>query len=134
MGVRRLFSRGGQKFSRGARTYFLPKKQRKRYYFPKKSRNRLFLAGLGRPGGGQEPPLALPSGRPWPLCIKTLFLGLFIHVWCTLHEPNVFCPNVLKQNYIKIVDNFFRPILSLIRFLSLFNAYTFPFFLYHRKK
>ncbi len=25
----------------------------------------LFLAGLGRPGG-QEPPFALPCGRPWP--------------------------------------------------------------------
>jgi hypothetical protein len=64
MGVRRLFSRGGQNFPGGgarARYYF--------YYtilfFPKKSKNILFLAGRGRPGGGQEPPLALPCGRPW---------------------------------------------------------------------
>jgi hypothetical protein len=38
MGVRRLFSRAGQKIFRGggARTKFLPKKQRKRYYFSQK--------------------------------------------------------------------------------------------------
>ncbi len=60
MGVRRLFSRGGQIFSRGgARTYFLPKKQQKRYYFsPKSLKTYYFLAGQG---GGQEPPLPSPT-------------------------------------------------------------------------
>jgi hypothetical protein len=44
-----FFPREGKNFP-GARTYFLPKKQRKRYYFSqKKSKNILFLAGLGPP-------------------------------------------------------------------------------------
>jgi len=48
MGVRSLFQWR-------ASTYFLPKKTTtKRYYFSqKKSKNILFLAGLGRQGGGQ---------------------------------------------------------------------------------
>jgi hypothetical protein len=63
MGVRRLFSRGGQKFFKGgARAYFLPEKQQKGTIFPKKSKNILFF---GRPwrarGGGQEPPLPSPA-------------------------------------------------------------------------
>ena len=66
MGVRRLFSRGGQNFpGGGAKTYYLPKKHLKRYYFPqKKSKNILFWPAKGG-GGGQEPPLALHCGRPW---------------------------------------------------------------------
>ncbi len=66
MGVRRLFSRGGQKLSRGGRTYFLPKKQRKKIlFFPKKSKNILFLASLGRPrGGGARAPPCPPLRTP----------------------------------------------------------------------
>ncbi len=63
MGVRRLFSRGGQKFSRGARTYFSPKKQQKRYYFSPKSLKTYYfwpaLASQG--GGGKSPPLPSPA-------------------------------------------------------------------------
>jgi hypothetical protein len=83
MGVSRLFSRGGQKFSREARTYFLPKKQRKRYYFfPKKSKNIQFLAGLGRPGGrGQEPPL------PSPADAHVSFINSYIHLFIILVQP-----------------------------------------------
>jgi hypothetical protein len=55
MGVRRLLSRGGQKFSRkgGARTYFLPKKQQKRYYFSQESlKIYYFWPALAGQGGG----------------------------------------------------------------------------------
>ena len=76
MGVRRLFSRGGQNFPGGGpKTYYLPKKRWKRYYFPqKKSKNILFRPARG---GGQGPPLALTCGRPcisvttWILIFKT---------------------------------------------------------------
>jgi hypothetical protein len=54
MGVRRLFSRGGGKnFPGGARTYFLPKNNKKNTIFIKSLKTFLFLAGL-----------ALPSRRP----------------------------------------------------------------------
>ncbi len=47
-------------FQEGARTYFLPKKQRKRYYFSQKSlKTFLFLAGQG-----DKSPPCLPCGRP----------------------------------------------------------------------
>jgi len=63
MGVRRLFFQGRATFSRGSKTYYLPKKCPKTYYFlSKKSKNILFWPAKG--GGGQEPPLALPCGRP----------------------------------------------------------------------
>jgi hypothetical protein len=73
MGVRRLFSRGGQKFSRGggARTYFLPKKVTKNIlFFPKKAKNILFFADLGRKEGARAP-LPPPCGRPC-LSLKSL--------------------------------------------------------------
>jgi len=59
MGVRRLFSRGGQNFPGGeAKTYYLPKKYLKTYYFPlKKFKNILFW--LAR--GGQGPLLPSPA-------------------------------------------------------------------------
>jgi hypothetical protein len=60
MGVRRLFSRGGQKFSKGGQEPTFCQKNNKKYiFFPKKSKNILALAGHGR-GGGQEPPLPSP--------------------------------------------------------------------------
>ncbi len=61
MGVRRLFSRGGQKFSRGGQEpNFCLKKQQKRYYFsPKKSKTYYFWPARG----GARAPLALPCGR-----------------------------------------------------------------------
>jgi hypothetical protein len=54
MGVHRLFSRGGQTFLRGARTYFLPEKQQKRYYFSRKSLKTYYFWQARE---GQEPPL-----------------------------------------------------------------------------
>jgi len=58
MGVRRLFSRGGQNFPGGAKTYYLPKKHLKTYYFPlKKSKTYYF----GRPGGVKGPLLPSPA-------------------------------------------------------------------------
>jgi hypothetical protein len=57
MGVHRLFSRGGQKFSRGGQEpTFCLKKQQKILFFFKKYKNIMFLAGHG----GQEPPFAPP--------------------------------------------------------------------------
>jgi len=47
MGVRRLFSRGGQNFPGGAKTYYLPLKHLKTYF--------------GRPGGGKGPLLPSPA-------------------------------------------------------------------------
>ncbi len=60
--VLRLFSRGGKKFSRGvgARTYFLPEKQKRCYFSPKKSKNILFWPARGR----HNPPFAPPARRP----------------------------------------------------------------------
>ncbi len=64
MGVRRLFSRGGQNFSRGGQEpTFCLKTMKKILFFPKKSKNILFLAGFGRPGGwggGVQEPLCPP--------------------------------------------------------------------------
>ncbi len=55
------FFQGRAKFSRGAKTYYLPKKHLKTYYFSlKKVKKHTILAGQG----GQGPPLALPCGRP----------------------------------------------------------------------
>ncbi len=83
MSVRRLFSRGGQKFSGGARTYFLPKKQRKRYYFfPKKVlEHTIFgqpwpaLAGQGGGKGPPCPPLRTPMPRKLVTCTDSAKLG-----------------------------------------------------------
>ena len=61
MGVRRLFSRGGQNFpGGGAKTYYLPKKHLNILFSSKKVKKHTILAGQG----GQGPPLALPCGRP----------------------------------------------------------------------
>jgi hypothetical protein len=65
MGVRRLFSWGGQKISRGGKNLILHKKTMKKIlFFSKKSKNIQFLAGLGRPGGQEPPcpPLRTPMG------------------------------------------------------------------------
>ena len=62
MGVRRLFSRGGQTIPGGGKNilfaYNAPKKM---LFSSKKSINPTILAGQE----GQGPPLALPCGRPW---------------------------------------------------------------------
>jgi len=64
MGVRRLFSMGGQNFPGGAggrgqkHTICL----KTCYFHSKKSKNILFWPSKG---GGRVPPLALPCGRPW---------------------------------------------------------------------
>jgi len=57
MGVRRLFSRGGQNFPGGAKTYYLPKKHQKHTIFLQKSQKTYYF---GWPGGGVKGPL-LPS-------------------------------------------------------------------------
>jgi len=60
MGVRRLFSRGGQNFpgEGGAKTYYLPKRHLETYYFPlKKVKKHTILAGQG----GQGPLLSSPA-------------------------------------------------------------------------
>ena len=55
-----------QTFSWGARTYFFSKNNEKDTIFPKKSlKTYYFWPALAGQGGGQEPPLALPCGRPW---------------------------------------------------------------------
>jgi len=64
------FFQGRAKFSRGAKTYYLPKKHLKRYYFPQKSaKNILFWSARGH-----GPPLALPCGRPC-MVVKSSKLG-----------------------------------------------------------
>jgi len=59
MGVRRLFSRGGQKFAGGQKHIICLKMPYILFSF-KKSKNILFWSAKG----GQVPPLALPCGRP----------------------------------------------------------------------
>jgi len=62
MGVRRLFSRGGQNFPGGGKNILFALKTPKNILFSsKKSQNILFWPARG----GQGPPLALPCGRPW---------------------------------------------------------------------
>ncbi len=59
MGVRRLFSRGGQNFPGGVKTYYWPKKCLKTYYYhSKKSKNILFRPARG---GGKCPLLPSPA-------------------------------------------------------------------------
>jgi len=61
MGVRRLFSRGGQNFPGGGKNILFALKTPKNILFsPKKVKKHTILAGQG----GQGPPLALPCGRP----------------------------------------------------------------------
>ncbi len=59
MGVRRLFSRGGQKFSRGGQepTFCLKSNEKYTIFHQKSLKNILFLAGQR----GQEPPLPIPA-------------------------------------------------------------------------
>ena len=63
MGVRRLFSRGGQNFSGGAKTYYLPKMHLKRYYFPPKKLKNI-LIGPARGLGGARAPSCPPLRTP----------------------------------------------------------------------
>jgi hypothetical protein len=52
MGVSRLFPRGGQKFSMGAKTYFLPKRNKKEtIFFQKNLKTYIFWPALARQGG-----------------------------------------------------------------------------------
>jgi len=61
MGVRRLFSRGGQNFPVGGKNILFALKMPKNIIFStKKVENILFCPAKG----GQVPPLALPCGRP----------------------------------------------------------------------
>ena len=59
MGVRRLFSRGGQNLPGEGKTYYLPKKHQKRYYFSKKKVKKhttIFAGpGEGEGEGGKAP-------------------------------------------------------------------------------
>ncbi len=80
MGVRRLFSRGGQKISREGTNLILPKKTTKRYYFSQSLKTYYF----GRPGGGARAPLP-PSRRPClytETCMRVLknYLMANIHI------------------------------------------------------
>ena len=52
------FFQGRAKFSRGAKTYYLPKKHKNRYYFSQKSQKTYYF---GRPGGGGGKCPLLPS-------------------------------------------------------------------------
>ncbi len=54
MGVRRLFSKWGQKFSRGDKNLLFAKNTTKKYYFSQKVYR-----------GGARAPFVSPSGRPW---------------------------------------------------------------------
>jgi len=63
MGVRRLFSRGGQIFQGGKNILFVLKMPKTCYFLFKKSKNILFRPAK-REGGWQVPPLALPCERP----------------------------------------------------------------------
>jgi len=73
MGVRRLFSRGGQNFPGGAKTYYLPKKTPKNILFSsKKSQKHTILASQG----GSRAPSCPPHGSldkfsPESLCFLT---------------------------------------------------------------
>jgi len=66
MGIRRLFSRGGQNFpGGGAKTYYLPKKTLKKtpkniLFFSKKSQKHTILAGQGGSRAPSCPPLGTP--------------------------------------------------------------------------
>jgi len=65
MGVRRLFSRGGQNFPGGGPKHTICLKNAlKHTIFIQKSRKTYYI-GRPRGGGRQVPPLALPCGRPW---------------------------------------------------------------------
>jgi len=63
MGVRRLFSRGGQNFP-GGQKHTICKKPLKILFSSTMSKNILFWTVRG---GGQGPPLALLCGHPWAL-------------------------------------------------------------------
>jgi len=60
MGVRRLFSRGGQNFPGGQKHTIGLKMPENILFSFKKVKKHTILAGQG----GQVPPLALPCGRP----------------------------------------------------------------------
>ncbi len=59
MGVRKLFSRGGHKFSRGGKNVIFALKMPKTYYFLSKSRKAYYF---GRPTGASAP--SCPPLRP----------------------------------------------------------------------
>jgi len=65
MGVRRLFSRGGQNFPGGPKTHYLPKKTPKNIlFFSKKSQKHTNLAGQGVVARAPScPPLRTPMDR-----------------------------------------------------------------------
>jgi len=52
-----FFPGEGKNFPRGARTYFLPKKQQKRYYFSQKSLKTYYFLPALAGKGGKSPPL-----------------------------------------------------------------------------
>ncbi len=82
MGVRRLWARGGQKFSKGGgpeqkHTFSL----KNILFFSKKYKNITFLAAHGG-GGGAEPPLAYPPPDSHGNLVKLqlYFLSLNYHL------------------------------------------------------
>jgi len=72
MGVRRLFSRGGQNFPGGAKTYYLPKNAKiHTIFFQKSQKKHTILVGQG--GRGASAPSCPPLRTPmYPITI--LFL------------------------------------------------------------
>jgi len=76
---------GKSKFSRGSKTYYLPKKY---YFYSKRVENRTILAGQG---GGQEPPLAVPCGLP----LVPYYFNIFLP---SLNQPS--------QNLLNYLSNF----------------------------
>jgi hypothetical protein len=67
MGIRRLFSKGGQKFSRWCKNIILPKKHQKTYFFSQKSPKTYYFWPALAGQGGQETPLAPPLPTPMGL-------------------------------------------------------------------
>jgi len=73
MGVRRLFSRGGQNFPGGVKHTICLKITQKDTIFLEKSKKKHTIF----PGqGGQEPPLALPCGRPWISYLEITYFSI----------------------------------------------------------
>jgi hypothetical protein len=104
-----FFPGEGKNFPGGTRTYFLPKRQRKRYYFsPKSLKTYYFWLALAGQGGGARAPLTLPCGRPW-VCVKA--------IPCTASVIKKIV-SLLYINFIIIFPSFEKKIILWVDYLS----------------
>ena len=124
MGVRRLFSKGGQNFpGGGAKTYYLPNIHLKRYYFPQKeTKNILFWPAKEGARAPSCPPLRTP------MVVVAHTVRLHFKYKKGRRAQNMGCTSVLINKNSFLLVNLSTMLNCDLQFILYWNNYLLIFF------